>query len=143
MTVVDTNVLVYARHTESPMHRAAHARVVEFANSAARWGIPVFGLGEFVRVVIHPKLFDPPLKAEPVCRALAALLASPSVVLSHPGAGYPALYFEAIHEANGIGNLAFCAQIMALFREQRVSRLVTEDRDFGRFAGLRVERLQA
>jgi len=38
----------------------------------------------------------------------------------------------------GGGNLAFDAQIVALCRECRVRALLTEDRDFGRFA---VERL--
>ena len=38
--------------------------------------------------------------------------------------------------------LVFDAQIVALCREHGVSRLLTEDRDFDRFKGLRTERLE-
>ena len=58
-----------------------------------------------------------------------------------PGVDYPALLVEAIEEADAIGNLVFDAQIVALCREHGVSRLVTEDRDFDRFARLATERI--
>ena len=58
-----------------------------------------------------------------------------------PGRSYPGLLLEAIREAGAIGNLVFDAQIVALCRENGVSRLLTEDRDFNRFKGLDVERL--
>lgn len=141
MIAVDTNVLVHAHREESPKHAAARSRVVGLAESPSRWGIPVFCLGEFVRVVTHPRLFDPPYSAEEACEALARLLASPSLSVLLPGASYPALLAEAVREANAIGNLVFDAQIVALCRESGVSRLLTEDRDFDRFRGLRIERL--
>ena len=109
MIAVDTNVLVHAHREESPKHRAAHARVVALAESPARWGIPVFCIGEFARVITHPRLFDPPYTAEEACEALARLLASPSVVVLCPGSGYPELLAEAIRESNAIGNLVFDA----------------------------------
>ena len=75
------------------------------------------------------------------CEALTRLLASPSVTVIRPGPSYPALLIEAIREAGAIGNLVFDAQIVALCRENGVSRLLTEDRDFDRFKGLGAERL--
>ena len=39
------------------------------------------------------------------------------------------------------GNMAFDAQVVALCRQQWVSRLLSEDRDFDRFQELRTERL--
>ena len=59
-----------------------------------------------------------------------------------PGPAYPTLLVEAIREANAIGNLVFDAQIVALCRENGISRLLTEDRDFDRFGGLATERLE-
>ena len=143
MIAVDTNVLVHAHREESPKHGAAHARIVELAESPSRWGIPVFCLGEFVRVVTHPRLFDPPYSAREACDALERLLASPSLAVLYPGVDYPALLAAAVREADAIGNLVFDAQIVALCRESGVSRLLTEDRDFDRFEGLRTERLGA
>lgn len=48
---------------------------------------------------------------------------------------------EAIEEAQAVGNLVFDAQIAALCRESGVRMLLTEDRDFERFTGLKIERL--
>ena len=98
--------------------------------------------GEFVRVITHPRLFDPPYSADEACEALSRLLASPSVTVLCPGSDYPALLMEAVREANAIGNLVFDAQIVALCRESGISRLVTEDRDFDRFKGLDAERIE-
>ena len=142
MIAVDTNILVHAHREESPKHAAAHARVVALAESPARWAIPVFCIGEFVRVVTHPRLLDPPYSANEACEALTRLLASPSVNVPVPGAAYPTLLVEAIREANAIGNVVFDAQIVALCRENGISRLLTEDRDFDRFRGLATERLE-
>ena len=104
--------------------------------------IPVFCIGEFIRVVTHPRLFDPPYSANEACEALTRLLASPSLTVAVPGPAYSTLLVEAIREANAIGNVAFDAQIVALCRENGISRLLTEDRDFDRFRGLATEQLE-
>ena len=141
MIAVDTNVLVHAHRKDSPKHGAAHARVVALAEAPSRWAIPVFCLGEFLRVVTHPRLFHSPHSADEACEALSRLLASPSVTVLRPGADYSALFVAAVREANAVGNLVFDAQIVALCREAGVSQLVTEDRDFDRFKGLNVGRI--
>ena len=143
MIAVDTNILVHAHREESSKHRAAHARITSLAESLSRWAILVFCIGEFVRIITHPRLFDPPHTVEEAREALSRLLDSPSVIVLYPSSDYPALFMEAIREANATGNLVFDAQIAALCRESGVSRLVTEDRDFNRFKGLITERLEA
>lgn len=133
MIAVDTNVLVYAHREELPQHRAAHARVVALAEGHTLWGIPVFCVTEFVRVVTHPRLFDPPYGADEACRAMERLLEAPTVRLLVPGPAFPARFAEAVREADAVGNLVFDAQIVAVCREAGVTCLVTEDRDFARF----------
>ena len=95
-----------------------------------------------MRLVTHPRLFDSPHSAEEACKAVYRLLASPRLTLLRPGPSYADLLLDAIREANAIGNLVFDAQIVALCREHGVSRLLTEDRHFDRFKGLRTERLE-
>ena len=92
-------------------------------------------------MVTHPRLFNPPHSADEACLAVRRLIASPSLTVLCPGPDYPALLTEAVQEANAIGNVAFDAQIVALCREHGVARLMTEDRDFDRFAGLVTRRL--
>jgi predicted nucleic acid-binding protein len=92
-------------------------------------------------VVTHPRLFDPPHTVDEACRALERVLASPSLRVLTPGERFWPLLAEAARAADAAGNLAFDAQIAALCREAGVAALLSEDRDFARFDGLRVERL--
>ncbi len=102
----------------------------------------MFVLGEFLRVVTHPKLFHPPFSAEEACSAASRVLASPSLSLLVPGPAFPELLLDAIREAKATGNLIFDAQIVALCREAGVRALLTEDRDFARFPAFAIERLE-
>ena len=141
MIAVDTNVLVSAHGEELPQHRQARGRLIALAEGRARWAIPVFCLGEFLRVVTHPRLFDPPFEVQEACDALDRVLRSPSLVVLTPSDHFWPLLSHAIQEAHAIGNLVFDAQIVALCREAGVSALLTEDRDFDRFPGFSTARL--
>ena len=138
MIAVDTNVLVHAHRKESPKHEEARRRVVALAERSL--GIPVFCLGEFLRVVTHPRIANSH-SADEACEAMQRLLASPNVELLLPGHRFPDLLADAVREADAIGNLVFDAQIVALCREAGVRALLTEDRDFDRFPGFATERL--
>jgi len=138
---IDTNILVYAHREELAQHRRARARLIDLAESPVRWAIPVLCLGEFLRVVTHPRIFDPPFEIAEACEALDRVLRSPSLVVLAPGDRFWALLSRATQEANAIGNLAFDAQIVALCREAGVTALLTEDRDFDRFPGFSTVRL--
>ena len=142
MIAIDTNILVYAHREELPKHGAARARLVGLAEGRAPWAVPVFCLGEFLRVITHPRLFDPPHTSGEAEEALARLLASPSVTVLNPGPEYPTLLGAAVREANAVGNLVYDAQIVAVCRESGVTTLLTEDRDFRRFADLDLRHLE-
>ncbi len=114
---------------------------MELAEGDAAWALPVFCLGEFLRVMTHARLFEPPLTVEEACEALRRVIASPSLTILMPGERYPELLLQAMVEAGAAGNLAFDAQIVALCRERGVSSLLTEDRDFARFEEFPTQRL--
>ena len=141
MIAVYTNILVYAHRESLPRHAAALARLRELAEADALWAVPVFCLGEFVRIVTHRSLFDPPSTLPEATAALDALLASPSLAVLRPGDRYWPLFRDAVHEGRAAGNLAFDAQIVALCREHGVRALLTEDRDFTRFTDFPLEHL--
>jgi toxin-antitoxin system PIN domain toxin len=141
LIAVDTNVLVYAHREELPQHAKARARLVALAEGRARWGIPVFCLGEFLRVTTHARVFDPPFTAAEATDALGRVLASPSLVVLLPGERFWPLLAEAVADGAATGNLVFDAQIVALCREAGVRALLTDDRGFGRFADFPTLRL--
>ncbi len=141
MIAVDTNVLIYAHRGESPQHDAAKRHLVALAEGSGAWAIPVFCLGEFLRVVTHARVFDPPYRVNEAVDALERILGSPSLEILTPGERYWRLLAEAMVEGEAIGNLAFDAQIVAVCREAGVRALLTEDRDFDRFRGFPTVRL--
>ena len=141
MIAIDTNILVYAFHRGFPLHSQAKARVAGLAEGALPWALPIFCVGEFLRVVTHPRICAPPASPEEAVRAIDALVASPTLHLLSPGDRYWLLLRDAVAEAKARGNLVFDAQIAALCREHGVSELLSEDRDFARFDGLRITTL--
>ncbi len=122
-------------------HRPARRRLADLAQGAERWCIPVFCIGEFLRIITHPRLFDPPYTAQEGCEALRRILASPSLLVLNPGSEYLRLLKPAVAESSATGNLVFGAQIVALCREAGVRTLLTEDRDFDRFRDFPTEHL--
>ena len=137
MIAVDTNILVYADREESPFHNTALRAVRQLAEGDEAWAIPIFCVGEFLRVVSHDRLFDPPTPASDAVESMASLLASPSARLLVPGDRYLSLLRSLIAESKVQGNLVFDAQIAAVCLEHGATTLLTEDRDFARFRSLK------
>lgn len=138
MIAVDTNILVYAHRTEAPKHAPALAWITHLANGKVPWGLPVFCLGEFIRVVTHRRIFDPPSTLEQATGAISALLESPSARILNPGPLFFIHLKEVLSEGEATGNLVMDAQIVSVCREHGVDTLLTEDQDFKRFSRIRL-----
>jgi len=138
---VDTNVLIHAHRSESAWHRAARARLVSLAEGPARWGLPVFCVAEFMRVVTHGRVFNPPSSVSQAAGFIENLVAAPTCELVRPGSEFLDLLMETARQSDARGNLMFDAQIAALCWEHGIDTVLTNDRDFERFVGLRVETL--
>jgi len=136
MIAIDTNILVYAHRKDSARHSRALSWLTALAEGEIPWGLPVFCLGEFVRVVTHRSIFPAPSTYQQALDALQSLLESPSVRILYPGESYAHLSRSAVTEGGTTGNLVFDAQIAALCREYGIRNLLTEDRDFSRFRTL-------
>lgn len=141
MIAVDTNILVYADREHLPQHGRALSVLTSLAEGAEAWGLPIFCVGEFIRVVSHPRLFDPPTPAAEAVQSIMALLESPSVRLLSPGSAYLTLLERLIASSNASGNLIFDAQIAAVCLEHGARTVLTEDRDFMRFPELTIQTL--
>ena len=141
MIAVDTNVLVYAHRTETELHHAAAARLADLAEGAAPWALPIFCITEFLRVVTHRRVFNPPSTISQAVDFIEALVASPVCGVVRPGPEFLRLLAESAQRADARGNLMFDAQIAALCRENGIDTIVTNDRDFERFEALQVRYL--
>lgn len=138
MIAVDTNILLYAHFRRFAEHARAREWLRSLAEGAVPWAVPVFCIGEFLRVATHPRVMDRPSNLETALAAVEALLGSPSVRVLTPGARFLPILSDALREGNATGNLVFDAQIAAVCIEHGATRLLTGDRDFRRFRRIRI-----
>ncbi|CAN5878456.1 type II toxin-antitoxin system VapC family toxin [soil metagenome] len=137
MIAVDTNVLVFAHRSETELHDIALARLRELAEGETPWAIPVFVLGEFLRVVTHPVILIPPTSRAVATQALGAVVSAPTCRVLNPLDGFWTQFETVVSEAKVDGNALFDAQIVAVCRQHGVDEILTEDRGFRRFNGIR------
>ena len=138
MIALDTNILVYARRRESAHHDRARKLLTALAEGDEPWALPWPCVYEFLRVVTHPRVFDPPTDLDSALQDLDSLLDSPSVVLLGEGPAHAAHLLRMANAGRAVGNLAHDAHIAALLVEHGVRELWTTDRDFARFPGLQL-----
>jgi len=85
---VDTNILVYSHRRDSEFHSAAAAKVRELAEGRAPWALPWPCLHEFFSIVTHPRIYDPPSRADLAIDQIDAWLETASAVLLSEGDMY-------------------------------------------------------
>ena len=138
MIAVDTNILVYAHRVDSKWHVAARACLQQVCEGAGPWTILWPCVHEFLGVVTHPRIFDPPTPLGLAIDQVEAWLESPSMVLLAEEQGYWQTLKETIITAKVAGALVHDARVAALCAHHGVQQLWSADRDFGRFPGLHI-----
>lgn len=136
-------MLIAAHRGEHALHEVAIARLTALAEGDGPWAVPVYCVAEFLRVVTHPHVFTPPSDLTASLLFVDRLLESPTARLLVPHEQFWSHLRLVCEQGNATGNLVFDAQIAAVCLENGVSRLLTADRDFTRFAGLSVDLLRA
>ena len=138
MIAVDTNILVYAHRAESPFYQVAFRRVTELGQGAAPWAIPWPCLHEFLVTVTHPRIYKPPTPLAQAFDQINVWLESPSLVLLTESSNHWSTLRNVLIESAVTGPRIHDARIMALCLQHGVREVWSADRDFSRFAGVRV-----
>ena len=138
MIALDTNLLVYAHRADSPWHRPAEKRVRDLATGRAAWAIPWPCLHEFLAIVTHPRIYDPPTPLAKAIDQVSAWLESPSLVLLQEGHDHWEVLATLLIRGKIAGPQVHDARVAALCLSHGVSELWSADRDFGRFRDLPV-----
>ena len=139
MIALDTNILVYARRTEADHHPEARRLLEGLAGGSAAWALAWPCIYEFLRVITHPRVFDPPTDLDVAIEDLALLFESPSLRMLGEGQEHAAILRQVLDQSRATGNLVHDAHIAAILIEHGVRELWTADRDFARFSGLKVQ----
>jgi len=135
MILVDVNVLVYAHRQDAPNHRAYLSWLEDAINSQQAYGFSDQILSGFVRVVTHPRIFNPPSDLASAFAFANQLRDQPNAVPILPGIRHWSIFQQLCQSASIKGNLIPDAYFAALAIESG-SEWITTDRDYSRFQSL-------
>lgn len=138
MILVDANVLLYAYQPRSEHHRRCRAWVEEAFSGEEPVCVAWVTVLAFIRISTNPRIFEAPLRAEEAIAAVSSWLARPAVAVLEAGEECWEILRALLVEAQVTGPLVMDAFLAALALENGAI-LVTTDRDFARFPGLKVE----
>ena len=138
MIAVDTNILVYAHRFESPFNQVAFERLTELAKGAAPWAIPWPCLHEFLAIVTHPRIYNPPTPLETALEQVDIWSEAPSIRILGEMKGHWQEMKGILSAGKIVGGAVHDARIAAICREHGVQEVWSADRDFTRVKGLTV-----
>src|SRR5215467_15473614 len=106
MIALDTNILVYARREETSHHAQAREILKQLAEGEQAWALPWPCVYEFIRVVTHPRVFDPPTDLDDVLEDLDSLFQCPFLKLLREGPRNAVFMQRLLKSGEAVGNLA-------------------------------------
>jgi hypothetical protein len=135
---LDTNILVYAHRADSPFNDIASQRLRELAEGQASWAIPWPCLHEFLSVVTHARIYRPPTPLAIALDQAEAWLESPSLTMLAETPMHWGTLRALLMSGRIAGPQVHDGRVAALCRQHGVREIWSADRDFSRFAGLKV-----
>jgi uncharacterized protein len=135
--VLDANLLIYAYVGTLPQHAAAQRWFEEMLSSQTNIRLPWNSILAFARLTTKSKLFVEPYTTAEIIRIVDSWLGRSNVSIVEPGDRYWPILSELMTKHDIRGDLVSDAHLAALTLEHNAT-LYTADRDFRRFAGLRV-----
>lgn len=136
MLLLDVNVCVYAFRRESRRHEEYKAWLEEALKGVEPVGLPEQVLASVVRLVTNHRIYQDPSTPEAGLSFCDALLETPAAMRVRPGERHWAIFRDLVSQHALRGNDIPDAYLAALALEQGAT-LVTTDRGFARYQGLR------
>lgn len=136
MKLVDANILVYAVNSDSEHHERCRTWIDDALSGSDTVAFSWLALLAFIRLSTREGLFPSPLSGAQAMEKVEAWLAAPAAVVVEPTPAHSRILGQLLREIGAGGNLVSDAHLAALAIEHRCD-IVTFDRDFGRFEGVR------
>ena len=136
MIVPDVNLLLYAHDSDAKEHDPARRWWEDQVNGPISIGLPWVVTAGFIRLLTHPRARGRPATPEQAIDYVLEWFEFPHVTPINPGPDH-LTHVRRFLAATGVGgNLTTDAHIAALAMEYQ-AEVHSNDRDFGRFPGLR------
>lgn len=136
MILVDANVLLYAVNEQAEHHERSRRWLDSALSGQETVGFAWIAILAFVRLSTKPGLFPHPLEMSQALQVVDDWLSSPAAVVLSPGSGHLVTLRELLPDGRTAGNIVNDAHLAALAVEHGCE-VVTFDRDFARFSGIR------
>ena len=137
MTLLDANILLYAYNPGSPEHAPCRHWLEDALSRREPVGLAWAVILAFARIATSPRLFRAPLTIDEACSAIKEWLTQPLIQLLEPTDRHWAILSGLLVSSQARGALVMDADLAALAIEHGAT-LVTTDRDFTRFTGLKL-----
>lgn len=138
MIAVDTNILVYAHRKDSAWNEKAYDCISSLAVGRVLWAIPWPCIHEFFSIATHRRIYDPPSTSKQAVDQIDAWLGSPSLELIGESDDHWETLQDQLIAGKVHGSLVHDARVVSICITNGVSELLTADRDFGRFTGIKI-----
>lgn len=136
MILADVNVLVYAHRQDLPQYGHFSTWLSEEVESGRSFALCDASLAGFLRIVTNGRVFTDPTPLDVALRSIEELKEQPGAIHLGPGPRHWKIFTELCSAVGARSNDIPDAYLAALAIESG-SELVTADRGFGRFPGLR------
>lgn len=139
MDLLDVNVLVNAYRRDAPRHRDYRAYVESLVNGQQAFAVPSIAFSGFFRIVTHPRIFSPPSTFDDALIFAQQLRSLPHCITVEPGPRHWEVFVDLCKKGIARGNLVSDGYLAAISIEMG-AELISDDRGFGRWPGLRWRR---
>lgn len=136
MNLVDVNVLLNAINGDAPHHEPARRWLEDALSGEEAVAFGWSTVTAFLRLSTNPSVFSQPLTIDDAASSVEGWLAQPNAVVLEPTPRHLGILRGLLTSTGSAGNLVNDAHLAALALEHGAG-VVTFDRDFGRFTGLR------
>jgi len=135
MILLDVNILVQLHREDADLHQEIHQWLIHELHKPTRVAVSELALSGCLRVVTHPRVFNPPTPLKRALEFVEDLRSRPEIHLLAPGENHWSIFTELCHQADARGNLIPDAYHAALAMEMGCE-WITLDHGFSRFDGL-------
>ena len=136
LQLFDVNILINAHRGENSGHAFYRRWLKDLLQGEETFLYCELILSAFVRIVTHPRIYDPPSTGAQAMKQIETWMRSPGLVpLAESQSYWPALR-QMLEKSRVVGPQVHDARVATLCRIHGVKQLWTADRDFSRFPGL-------
>lgn len=137
MILLDVNLWIPALRPDNAQHELVMDWMSSVRADGGEIGVSELALSGAVRLMTHPRVFDPPSDPDTAMQACANALAAPGARIVRPGVRHWQIFDRLVRQAGARGNDVPDAYHAALAIEHGAT-LASFDRGLARFDGLRL-----